>query len=532
MNEQKWKEKYLGSLEQFEVKEKQWQVTSNLLRQGISRVALAAQGTDAQLDQDLAILRKHITKRTIDPQHLEEIIDSLSVSVTRLDKARSSKTSISSPQELITHWLDSLSLPRALKKPLKQLRHSIKQTSGLTEMATPMHELADLLNKHHLQRKDEARSKNSKAGIFQHLFGGARSNNSFSATDKPHSLRDFSIQLLDLLSFPHDLNTQAEELKNKLAASTSEDEIGHALADIAHLISAMRQNMENETHELQDFLRQLTENLHEIDQNIASAHSHHLAGIDSGRKLDEAVHHQVTQIETTIENVDDPAQLRSQIQERLSAIREHLDQFRDSEEENQKLVEAKLEQLNSRIHNMESEGDLLRQRLKEKHELAMHDPLTGLSNRLAYDERIIQEYTRWKRYGKPLVLTIIDIDLFKGINDNYGHKAGDKALKLIAEQLQENLRGTDFLARYGGEEFTILMPETSLDSALIAANKLREAVAAAKFHYQSVHVSISVSAGLAELSGDDTPESLFKRADKALYRAKEAGRNRCETESS
>ena len=130
-----------------------------------------------------------------------------------------------------------------------------------------------------------------------------------------------------------------------------------------------------------------------------------------------------------------------------------------------------------------------------------------------------------------MVLAIIDIDLFKAVNDTYGHKAGDKALKLIADQLRENLRGTDFLARYGGEEFTILMPETDLDSAIIAANKLREAVTAAKFHYQGVHVSISVSAGLAELTGDDTPEALFKRADKALYRAKAAGRNRCEAES-
>jgi diguanylate cyclase len=180
---------------------------------------------------------------------------------------------------------------------------------------------------------------------------------------------------------------------------------------------------------------------------------------------------------------------------------------------------------------MESEGEKLRRRLQEKHEQAVRDPLTGLYNRLAYDERVIQEFARWKRYEKPMVLMVIDVDNFKSVNDTYGHKAGDKALVLIADQLRSQLRESDFLARFGGEEFVVLMPETDLDSAMVAAEKLRAAVEGCQFHYQNAQVSITISAGLAQLRKDDSTESLFKRADEAMYRAKQSGRNQCLVEA-
>jgi len=149
-------------------------------------------------------------------------------------------------------------------------------------------------------------------------------------------------------------------------------------------------------------------------------------------------------------------------------------------------------------------------------------------NRLAYEERIEQEFARWKRYQQPLVIMIFDIDYFKRINDTYGHKAGDKALKLIAKTLQKNLRESDFIARYGGEEFVVLMPQTELEAAMGAANKLREAVLECQFHYQQKQVNISISCGATQFKHDDTIDKAFQRADQALYNAKQKGRNCCE----
>jgi diguanylate cyclase len=119
------------------------------------------------------------------------------------------------------------------------------------------------------------------------------------------------------------------------------------------------------------------------------------------------------------------------------------------------------------------------------------------------------------------------VDRFKFVNDTYGHKAGDKALKVIAEILQENLRGTDFLARYGGEEFVIVMPSTALSDAFPVAEKLRAAIEASDFHYREQFVPITISCGMAGFRAGDTPETVFGRADSALYRAKKAGGNQC-----
>lgn len=549
MNEENWKQKYLDSLDKFEKQEKKWQSTETLFKQGLTRVALAAEGQDSKLDDDLALLRK-ILRSDLDLGHLENVINDLTQSVARLDEKRNDKSNNHSPQELLTHWLDSLSFPGPLKARIKNLRKQIDATQDLTDMEAPLRELATLVNEALLHESSAAQdttqvakhdNKPSGGGFFSRLFG-SDSSNTASTVQLPNSahtqaavtsrdatpkISEFCIQLLDTLSLPTELTDQVESLKDKLGEGLSDHSIAPALTAIANLISAMRRQMEEENKELQEFLQQLGDKLKEIDQNLSGAKNSHKASMHSGREFDAVVHAHVKDIETTVEAAPESSQLKQQIQGRLDAIREHLDQYRDMEESRQHQLEAQLEQLNSRVHGMESEGENLRKRLQEKHEQAVRDPLTGLHNRLAYDERVIQEFARWKRYGQPMVLMMIDIDHFKKINDSYGHKAGDKALILIANQIQSNLRESDFLARFGGEEFIVLMPETDLKSAVIAADKLLKAVEQCQFHYQNAQVDITISAGLAQLRTDDTTESLFQRADDAMYRAKQAGRNQC-----
>ena len=176
---------------------------------------------------------------------------------------------------------------------------------------------------------------------------------------------------------------------------------------------------------------------------------------------------------------------------------------------------------------MESESCELKSKLKIANTQALRDTLTGLPNRNAYNERLETELARWKRYHSPLSLIIWDIDHFKSINDNYGHKAGDKVLLLIAKQLSDHSRATDFISRFGGEEFTMLLPNTDSQSALKVANQLRQAIEKTGFNASGASVAITISCGITEFMPDDTDESAFERADQALYQAKEQGRNRC-----
>ncbi|MCH8105566.1 MAG: GGDEF domain-containing protein [Proteobacteria bacterium] len=134
----------------------------------------------------------------------------------------------------------------------------------------------------------------------------------------------------------------------------------------------------------------------------------------------------------------------------------------------------------------------------------LHDALTGVGSRFAYDEQIAQELARSNRYGSTFSYAIFDIDRFKRINDKYGHSAGDKALKIIAQIMRKQIRKTDHIYRVGGEEFAILITNTDLSSAEALVRKIRKAVADSGFHFRQERVELTLSAGITKSqSGGD-----------------------------
>lgn len=162
------------------------------------------------------------------------------------------------------------------------------------------------------------------------------------------------------------------------------------------------------------------------------------------------------------------------------------------------------------------------------HALAATDTLTGLPNRRALHDVLQAGLSRARQTGQPLAVALIDIDLFKVINDTHGHAAGDDVLRKISQVMRTELRQTDWLGRWGGEEFLLCLPDTTMSAATDLSERLRLAVQLHGFgHGQPVTVSI----GLAEVLGEDFLEQLLQRADGALYRAKAHGRNRVETQT-
>lgn len=154
------------------------------------------------------------------------------------------------------------------------------------------------------------------------------------------------------------------------------------------------------------------------------------------------------------------------------------------------------------------------------------DFLTQIHNRAAFDKRLEEEFSRFKRYGHIFSLVLLDLDHFKQINDMYGHLAGDKILRATASLLNEEKRSSDFLARYGGEEFAVILPGTGLDAGELVADKFRRKLESATFRYEDVTIHVTLSAGVTMvLDSDDSPQSVVKRADEAIYEAKRNGRN-------
>lgn len=170
----------------------------------------------------------------------------------------------------------------------------------------------------------------------------------------------------------------------------------------------------------------------------------------------------------------------------------------------------------------------LRQSLTDTLQLAVVDELTGLYNRRYFDRHLSVLLSKAQEQGRDMALIMLDLDHFKSVNDTYGHDAGDAVLKEFAVRLQRNIRGVDLACRYGGEEFVVLMPDTDFSQAERVAERARLAMSDFPFKANAtVSLPLTVSVGLAmNASASDTPETLLKRADVALYQAKRSGRNR------
>lgn len=154
--------------------------------------------------------------------------------------------------------------------------------------------------------------------------------------------------------------------------------------------------------------------------------------------------------------------------------------------------------------------------------LATTDGMTGLPNHRSFQERLRSELKTAARAGRPLSLLLVDVDKFKQYNDNFGHPAGDTALRIVAKLLQENRRAGDFPARYGGEEFTVILPDTDASMAMLVAERLRGLAEAHAFPHRQITLSI----GLARLEEGLDAQDIITHADRALYASKRDGRNR------
>ena len=174
-------------------------------------------------------------------------------------------------------------------------------------------------------------------------------------------------------------------------------------------------------------------------------------------------------------------------------------------------------------HRMEQQA----QEIDETRREARTDALSGVANRKDFDERLHYMLTVFKRESTPFVLILADVDHFKWINDTHGHQAGDRVVTHVGEFLKQYIRNGDYVARFGGDEFAMLFPNTDLDTGAVLAEKIRLALTRSNFDVgvNGERVAATFSMGVAAVRAGDTRDSVFERADKALYQSKNAGRN-------
>ena len=194
----------------------------------------------------------------------------------------------------------------------------------------------------------------------------------------------------------------------------------------------------------------------------------------------------------------------------------------------EKIIATRTQELQDNYQSLQKEMAERQHAQAQLEILATTDPLTRLYNRRKFEELLSYELERCRRYTSEFALILFDADHFKRVNDQHGHDMGDAVLQFLADIVRSQLRKSDIVARWGGEEFIALISEVDADTALAIADKLRRAVGTGQFPRQ---LKVTISLGIALARRNDTAASLIKRADQALYRAKQAGRDRTILES-
>ncbi|MBF0471284.1 MAG: GGDEF domain-containing protein [Gammaproteobacteria bacterium] len=577
-----WKQKYLKRLDELEQKEERWQATEGLLRQCISRLTLTADGSHASLSQQLVKLRTAI-REGVRSDELKPLIDSISQTILRLDDEQGEVDSGGSGiATALQEVIQSTHFPLSVRPFVKSFSHRLEQNEGETAQ---LRAFMDLLEDIFTQLEGDGESGERQGVMGGLLKGKGRGDdNSHSLalakrilsrfiaqflSDRPESEtlsiylnqsqqeaellvlvddihlllqqsgvlldqaeleglppHEVLIRLMEQLDIPADWNEEFEEIKAQLVKWNRSGAIEPIIGAIAELLRKIQGHAQREKGELEQFLKLMTKRLQAIDIDIKGGYQAHRATFENGVEFNRNVGEQVDGISYSMDEAEDFPALKNSIQDRIDTIRQHMETFQQVETTRIKEAEKQVKLLNRKVSLLQSESSKLHKTLESERKQAYVDPLTGVPNRLAYNERLEQEEHRWQRYGSTLCIAVWDIDKFKSVNDTYGHQAGDKVLTVVAKVLSRKIRDTDFFARFGGEEFVLLMPGTDLENGQHVADVLRQAVEACEFHFHNQRVPVTISCGLAQFREGDDSTTVFGRADKALYQAKEGGRNR------
>ena len=333
--------------------------------------------------------------------------------------------------------------------------------------------------------------------------------------------------LLALLKAFEADDSTAQALITQLAGAETDATLAAIVARVADLVRGRGESMARERRQAAAVLSQVTQRLEEMAGYLTESSSASRGHFDDTLSLNDTVMLHVRELSAEVNGATELVLLQSAVNARLESVTRQVCDFRAREQIRIMEYKGRTERMRARIANLEREAQELHSKLDVEKHGARLDPLTGVANRKSFDERFAQEITRRAQGGGPLVMLLWDIDGFKLINDSYGHRAGDRVLQTVAGCFKTALRAGDFAARIGGEEFAVLLSGIGLAEAVNMANEVRSAVEGLRFHFRGAPVRVTVSCGITALTSDDAPEAAFDRADAALYRAKNGGKNLC-----
>jgi diguanylate cyclase len=319
----------------------------------------------------------------------------------------------------------------------------------------------------------------------------------------------------------------APALIAELVTAKNDAAVASIVTRAADLIHERSERLARERVQSAAILGEVTQRLGEMAGYLSDANHANRSRFEDTQSYNDTVMSQVRALSDEVGSASELGVLQALVNARLERVAEHVSNFRAREAVRLLEVNGSAERMRSRIAELEREATELHSKLDSEKQGARVDSLTGIANRKSFEERIAHDIARKPSAAPPVVMLLWDLDNFKVVNDSYGHRAGDLVLRSVAACFLAAVRGNDFVARIGGEEFVMLLGGTKIAQALLIANQVRTAVEALRFHFRGTPVRVTVSCGLAELKEHDGAATVFDRADSALYRAKQGGKNLC-----
>ncbi len=476
-----------------------------VLKKAVVRLAFVAESNDKEVNDVLTGIKESVSNN-IKVKQLNAELDNLFVLMNRPEHDQD----ISKQQGFYHHLKSSLDklehsistgpwtskITGAIDKKLPDEKMSIEILKIISETSISNHELDET-------NKDEI------------------DDNQTSSDNVNLKINSLLINIIDQLSLAgKDQQQQISVQKALNSPADCNNSWFDAIEQAIFLINQSFSSAQSQNQDLQSFIVKINVQLSELKSFLLMTRQNSEDTVNCSSILQESVDTSVCSIQQKISSANNISDLKNDISAHLKKIRKQVKENKFAEQKKEEISVKGFAHIINELNNTQKQ-------LQVNKEQLLRDTLTGLHNRLAYEERIKVEVSRWKRSKTPLSLAIWDIDYFKNVNDNYGHDIGDRVLQFFSKIIQSRIRDVDLFARIGGEEFVLLMPDTSLDNAMQLNNDLRELIENCKFHYNGQSCPVTASVGVAEFQQDDDAAFVLKRADQALYQSKNAGRNCC-----
>lgn len=481
----------------------------------IDKLGVLVKGNSKEADQKLTTLRKHAKKSsTLD--EIQNSIDATADSLKDLDKLQSSKLTELKECLLVSGEAlqSSKGMDDGIRRKLRMVVNKLKSQDQFVFNELQPQALALL-------------------GIFQSVK--TEGNSSVKSAENNTKNSTTTDEFID--------SKQVETFVKRMEKFSASNVIKPRLSEFNLRVKVARDN--NEKFELclkffEEVLNHFSEEYQQTQKLIVNinlaleeVHKTLINSLSSSKDysaqlaaLNLKIDKQIEELSTETEKAESVESLKELIDKKLTVINESIKQRDDVEKKRTMELDATLQNMESKLGKLEKRTEYYRQKwLEEKHK-SDTDSLTGLPNRGAYDKRLEEEFKRWLRRPEPMCIAVLDIDHFKKINDQYGHRVGDKTLQIVAQTMRKTLRATDYLARYGGEEFVCLLLNTDAKEVMTPLEKVRKAIENIPFKIKNERLNITISIGVTMLLATDNSHTVFDRADKALYEAKDTGRNK------